>query len=148
MDLQEMKAKALSLMAEYSVDGQEIGTSENADYLIRMNRFSDIAQKEVSQVKKIPAVYALSQNIIPNQISQLYAFQLKQKQKEDIIETAVGSKAYYFEVDNVADIYIEELTPTGWVTLTTINNTIKRQFTAYKGLINASNPSSQIRLKV
>jgi hypothetical protein len=61
MDLQEMKAKALSLMAEYSVDGQEIGTSENADYLNRMNRSASDAQFEIAEKVPIDAVFTYIQ---------------------------------------------------------------------------------------
>jgi hypothetical protein len=147
MNLGEAKAKALSLMAEYSIDGIEISAAENADYLNRMNRFADTSQKEIAQVKKIPAVKYISQNMVPNQLGQLYAFELKQKRDTDLIETAVGSKAYYFEVDNLATIYIEERTSSGWVVLKTITNTTKNQFAKYKGLIQATNPSADIRIR-
>jgi hypothetical protein len=147
MNLGEAKAKALSLMAEYSVDGQEIGTSENADYLVRMNRFGDQAQKEVAQSKKIPATILISQDIIPNQLAQLYAFDLKQKLNTDVIETATGSRAYYFEVDNIADIYIEESVNGVWTILKTINNTVKNQYTKYKGLLTPSSLTNQVRIR-
>jgi hypothetical protein len=147
MNLGEVKKKALSLMAEYSIDGVEISAAENADYLNRMNRFADIAQKEIAQVKKIPETKYISQNMVKNQLGQLYAFELKQKTDVDLIEKAAGSKSYYFEVDNVATVYIEELTSAGWVILQIINNTVKNQFTKHKGLILASNPSSEIRIR-
>jgi hypothetical protein len=148
INLGEAKKKALSLMAEYSVDGVPIPDGENADYLNRMNRFADTAQKEISQVKKIHAVYHLSHNPIKPQQGLLQGFDLKQYLPgTDLIDIFPGSKAYYFEVDNIADIYIEENVNGTWVALKTINNTVKGQFTAYKGLITASNPSNQIRLR-
>lgn len=147
MNLSEVKDKALSLMAEYSIDGVEISAAENADYLNRMNRFADISQKEVAQVKKIHAVFSISQNPVKSQIGLLQGFEIKQHLTTDIIDEQIGTKAYYFEVDNVATIYIEELTGTGWVVLETIQNTVKRQFTAYKGLITASSPSNKIRIR-
>lgn len=147
MNLSEVKDKALSLMAEYSIDGVEISAAENADYLNRMNRFCDISQKEVAQVKKIHAVFSISQNPVKSQIGLLQGFEIKQHLTTDIIDEQIGTKAYYFEVDNVATIYIEELTSAGWVVLETIQNTVKRQFTAYKGLITASSPSNKIRIR-
>lgn len=148
MLLGEAKKRALSLMAEYSIDGVVTSDGENADYLNRMNRFADQAQKELSQVKKIHAVYHIAHNTIKPQQGLLTGFELKQHTPDaDIIDTYPGSKAYYFEVDNVADIYIEENVNGVWTPLATINNTTKGQFTAYKGLINASNPSNQIRLR-
>jgi hypothetical protein len=148
LQLGEAKKKALSLMAEYSVDGVPIPDGENADYLNRMNRFADTAQKEISQIKKIHAVYSISNNPIKPQQGLLQGFEIKQYiPGTDIIDAYPGSKAYYFEVDNVADIYIEENVNGTWTPVVTINNTVKGQFTAYKGLINASNPSNMIRLR-
>lgn len=147
MNLREIKDKSLSLMAEYSIDGVEISAAENADYLNRMNRFADIAQKEISQVKKINAVFSISQNPIKSQLGLLQGFEIKQHLTTDIIDEQVGTKSYYFEVDNIATIYIEESTVNGWVVLETILNTVKRQFTAYKGLIVASSPSNKIRIR-
>lgn len=135
-------------MAEYSVDGVPIPDGENADYLNRMNRFADIAQKEIAQVKKINAVYSISNNPIKTQQGLLQGFEIKQYiPGTDIIDVYTGSKAYYFEVDNVADIYIEENVNGVWTNIKTINNTVKGQFTAYKGLITASNAENQIRLR-
>lgn len=148
MQLGEAKKKALSLMAEYSVDGVPIPDGENADYLNRMNRFADTAQKEIAQVKKIHAVVNISNNPVKPQQGLLQGFDLKQYLPgNEIVDIYPGSKAYYFEVDNVADIYIEERTVNGYVPLITINNTTKGKFTAYKGLIQASNPSADIRLR-
>jgi hypothetical protein len=147
LNLGEAKAKSLSLMAEYSVDGVAIPDGENADYLNRMNRFSDQAQKEIAQYKKIPAVKLISQDIIPNQIAQLYAFDLKQKLNTDVIESAVGCQAYYFEVDGIADIYVEESINGVWTILKTINNTVKGQYTKFKGLLTPSSLTNQVRLR-
>lgn len=148
MNLLEAKQRALSLMAEYSVDGVLTPDGDNADYLNRMNRFADVAQKEIAQVKKIHAVYSISNNPIKPQQGLLSGFDLKQHLPgTDIIDTYTGSKAYYFEVDNVADVYIEENINGVWTNLVTINNTVKGQFTAYKGLISASNVANQIRLR-
>ncbi|WP_050613335.1 hypothetical protein [Bacillus testis] len=52
MNLGEAKKRALSVMAEYSIDGTLIPDNENADYLNRMNRFANDAQFEISE--KIP----------------------------------------------------------------------------------------------
>ncbi|MET3699516.1 hypothetical protein SAMN05877753_111154 [Bacillus oleivorans] len=148
MNLGEAKRKALSLMAEYSVDGVPIPDGENADYLNRMNRFADMAQKELATIKKIHASYPIAHNPIKPQQGLLKGFDLIQYLPgTDIIDQYPGSKAYYFEVDGVADVYIEENVAGVWTPLVTINNTTKGVFTAYKGLINASNPNNMIRLR-
>lgn len=61
MNLGEAKKKALSLMAEYSVDGVPIPDGENADYLNRMNRFANDAQMEISDKVSIEAVLRIDQ---------------------------------------------------------------------------------------
>lgn len=148
MNLGEAKKKALSLMAEYSVDGVVTPDGENADYLNRMNRFADIAQKEIAQVKKIHAVYPISHNTIKPLQGLLQGFDLKQYiPGNDLIDTYPGVKSFYFEVDNLGDIYIEENVNGVWTPLITINNTVKGVFTAYKGNILASNPFNQVRLR-
>jgi hypothetical protein len=147
MNLGEAKQKALSLMAEYSVDGVLTPDGDNADYLNRMNRFADISQKEIAQVKKIHSKFSISQNPIKSQIGLLKGFEIQQRLDKDIVYEFYKTKSYYFEVDNVATIYIEENVSGVWTVLQTINNTAKRQFTSHKGLISASNPNNQIRLR-
>ena len=147
MQLGEAKKKALSLMAEYSVDGVLTPDGDNADYLNRMNRFADTAQKEIAQVKKIHAVYSISQNPINSQLGLLQGFEIQgYRPGKDIVYQFPKTKSYYFEVDNLATVTIEENINGTWTLLDTVTNNVKRQFTAYKGLINASNPNSLIRV--
>jgi hypothetical protein len=73
-------------------------------------------------------------NILP---SPLYMMNIYQHQNDDIPPyTAIGAKSYYFEVDNPATV---EITVDG--VTTTITNTVKGKFTAYKG--NISNPNKK-----
>lgn len=145
MDLDESKQKGLSLIAEYSTDGVPIPAGENADYLNRMNRFADIAQKQVAQIKKIHAVYSISQNPIPNPLNN--GSDIAQHLKSDLTYQAIGSRSYYFEVDNAATIYIDEQINGTWQVINSITNTAKGKYTAYKGLISPINPGNAIRLR-
>lgn len=61
MLLSEMKKKALSLMAEYSIDSVPISAAENGDYLNRMNVFANDAQMEISDKVGIEASYLFTQ---------------------------------------------------------------------------------------
>ena len=56
MNLGEAKARSLSLMSEYSIDGSLISESENADYLNRMTRFASDAQMEIADKIGVNAV--------------------------------------------------------------------------------------------
>lgn len=147
MNLGESKARALSLMAEYSIDGTLIPDGENADYLNRMNRFADIAQKEISQVKKIHAVHTISQNPIKSQFGLLQGFDIEQHLSQDIIYQTVGSKSFYFEVDGVATVYLEENNAGAWQQLKKIDNTTKGKFTAYKGNVSLTSASNHVRIR-
>lgn len=137
----------MTLIREYTNNGSRISDAQNADYILSRNRLADMAQKRISTVKKIPAIHYISNNPIPNQLGLLSGFETWTHLDIDRTIEAVGSKAYYFEVDNVATIYIEEQISSVWTLLTTINNTVKGKYTAYKGLITASSVSNRIRVR-
>lgn len=134
--LADCKQQVLSLIDEYSVDGQFISAGENADYLFRVPQFANKVQIEIAKMIKIPDVCRITQNFIPNQLGPIFGFDLKQYNPNDgtFILTAQGSKSYYFEVDNIATITFKE----NGVVLKTINNTTKGEFTAYKGNLNSN----------
>lgn len=147
MNLGTAKQKALQLIREYSNNGSIIGTGDNADYLLSMNNLADIAQKEIATYKKIQDQYTFSHMPIPVQNATNEGFDVIQKLDEDFIFQQTGSKAYYFEVDNIATIYIEEFNNGSWNALSTISNSIKNEFTAYKGLITPTVSTNLIRLR-
>lgn len=151
MNLGTIKRKALMLMAEYSVNGNLILSSDGnqLDYTLRMNEFIDDCQKEIAKFRKINAVKRITRNPIPNQLGLLQGFDIRQHlSSDDEAMVAKGSKAYYFEIDNVADVYIEEEINGVWTLLETINHTTpKGEFTAYKGLITASDTSNNIKVR-
>lgn len=148
MNLGEAKNKALSLMAEYSVDGVVIPDGENADYLDRMNRFADIAQKEIATIKKIHAVYSISQNPIKSLLGLLKGFDLQQHLDVDLVDTqGTGAQSYYFEVDRTATVYIEECVNGVWNILQTLTIPTITEFTAYKGFITPTSLTNLIRLR-
>lgn len=146
MNLAELKQKTTIFIREYSNNNALIGSIQNGDYLLSIPFLADSAQKEIAMIKKIPDVHRISQYPTTNQLGQGY--DIVQFLDEDIINTqAVGSKSYYFEVDNVATIYIEEEISGVWTLLETINNTVKKSYTAHKGLITASDVSNAIRVR-
>lgn len=146
MDLGTAKKKAINLINEKSSKGVLITDLKNADYLYRMNELADMAQKEIATIKKIHAVYSISQNPIANQMGD--AFDLIQHLATDLTDTvAVGSRAYYFEVDKPCTVYVEEETSDGvWTVLSTITGA-DASFTAHKGLINPSLTTNNVRLR-
>lgn len=148
MNLAESKQIMLDYILESVTNGALTATAKNNDYLLLHNRLADIAQKEISQVKHIHDRYLITQNSIPNQLGDSECFNIIQHlDTDDISSEAVGSKAYYFEVDNLATIYIEEEIASVWTVLSTISNTAAGEFTAYKGLITALSSANAIRIR-
>ncbi|MCK9218286.1 MAG: hypothetical protein M0P77_10290 [Firmicutes bacterium] len=140
MNLEQVKDKTIKLINNYSNSGNLISKNDPnyLDYSLRFNSLIDIAQKEIATVKKIHRVKNISQNPVPNLLENpLYQFDVEQHLDEDLTFEAKQGKAYYFEIDNVADVYVEEY-DNGWQVLEHISHTDpKGEYTAYKGLINA-----------
>lgn len=125
----------LRILDEATKKGVDLPSTKNADYRDKFNYFLDGAQKYIAGLIKIPAVYQITQNPIPNLLGLLQGFDIKQYLPgTDIILTSTGAKSYYFEMDNVGSALIK----VNGTTVTTINNTEKRKFTAYKGNIVAT----------
>lgn len=147
MNIAESKQLSLDLIIESIVNGTPVPSAKNNDYLLLHNTLANTAQNEIAQIKKIHAKYSITQNPIDNQLGKYQGFDMIQHLDTDLVDTqAIGSKAYYFEVDNSATIYIEEYSGT-WLTLAVINHTGNNGFTAYKGLISASNTANDIRIR-
>jgi hypothetical protein len=153
MILSDAEKKALVLIDNYSNQGDIISSTDSnqKDYYLKMPFLFDTVQKQVAQVKKIVKAFKISHNKPCNQLySPRHQFDIvSHVQNIDVIYSAVGSLAYYFEVDDVATIYIEEnTTGTTWVTLSTISNTLLAgQFTPYSGFIVASDVLNNIRIR-
>jgi hypothetical protein len=80
-------------------------------------------------------VYQITQNPIPNLLGLLQGFDIVQYLPgEDKTIQATGAKSFYFEMDNVGTALVK----VNGATVQTINNTAKKQFTAYKGNITAT----------
>jgi hypothetical protein len=149
LNLGTAKTKALQYMREYSNNANLISSTVNADYTLAFNNAADTAQKKIATIKKIISTYSFSRNPILNQLGLLTGFDIQQHLNVDLIDTmAIGSQAYYFEVDRQCSVYIEEQVGGVWTILSTITvpNTVI-SFTAYKGLITPSSLLNQVRIR-
>lgn len=154
MKWSQLVSSTIKLLDFYSNAGNVIPSSDGntLDATLRFPEFAQIAQIEIATTAKyIRKVKEISQNPIPNlMVSPLYQFNIYSHLNRDITDmTAKGAKSYYFEVDNVADIYIEEETaPNTWTVLDTINHTTpKGIYTTYKGFIAATNVNNNVRIR-
>jgi hypothetical protein len=125
----------LSYIDEYSKKGVALPITKNADYRSKFSFFLNEAQVYVASLIKIPAVFTVTQYPVPNQLGLLQGFEAVQYLPgTPKILTATGTKSYYLELDNVGTVTIA----INGVTTSTLTNTLKRQFTAYKGNIGAT----------
>lgn len=154
MNLAQGRNKVFMLIDSYSRSGTVLdqNSPKQKDYTYKIPYLFDTAQKQVATIKKIVKAKKISHNMPVNVLqSPLYQFDIVQYTGTDQIYAAPGTaKAYYFEVDDVATVYIEEQTSTGvWTILKTITNTLTNAgvFTAYKGLITPSVSTNQVRIR-
>jgi hypothetical protein len=131
----EARELFLTVLDEATKKGIALPATKNADYRDKFNKFLNEAQIYIAGLVKIPAVFTVTQNLIPNQLGQLNNHDMVlYLPGNDIVKTQTGTKAYYFEVDNIGTITIAM----NGVTVKTIENTSKRKFTAHKGNTGAN----------
>jgi hypothetical protein len=141
MNLSQLKTNVLKLIAEYSNNGIAISQGKNADYLNRVIPLANAGMTEITTLgKRKSKTIRISQNPIDPIAGRFTGFDVVIHKDTDIINNVgLNVNAYYFEVDNTATVYVEEENPTGqWNTLQTIQNTVKGQYTTYKGLVSST----------
>ena len=127
------KGDCLALFLRYldnaTKKGVDLPVTKNADYRDKFNYFLNDAQIYIATMVKIPKVFRVTQNPIPNQLGD-NGFEMKQilPGKNNVIE-GIGTKSYYFELDNIGTVVIS----VNGSVIRTINNDTKREFKAYKG---------------
>jgi hypothetical protein len=125
----------LRYLDEATKKGIELPETKNADYRDKFNYFLNESLKYMAGLIKIPAVFQVTHNPIPSQLGLLSGFDIRQYLPgKPIILTGVGTKSYHFEIDNIGTVTIA----VNGVTVDTIENIVKRIFTAHKGNITAT----------
>lgn len=142
LTLQDVQDTALQLINQYSIAGSLVANSYNnqQDYLLRIPRLVNDAQSYIATTaKKIFAEYVFVQNPVPNLLSgDMYKILLHKE--SDIVFSASGANAFYFEVSGPASVRVE----VDGVLLRQVDaSPTTRGFLAYKGLI-ADNATTKI----
>lgn len=134
----------MALMDELNDDGTV--ADNTADYRARSPRIINVLQNELMPVGDLYKTHEISNSYIENQLGE--HFDIIEHEDSDLIYEAIGSKAYYFEVDGEATVYVEEEIAGVWTALTTVSapNTVT-SFTAYKGSLTPSSTSNKVRLR-
>ena len=155
MNYASFRDATIKLLNVYSASGNltPISDASVQDAVLRFPAFVNICQNEIATTSKyIHRKKIISQNPIPNMLTNPYCtFDIQAFLGIDLVDmVAMGAKSYNFEVDNLATIYIEEQVNGVWQALPipiVINNTVKGQYTIYKGFIVPSNSINNVRVR-
>ena len=153
MNIGTARTKTFMLIDSYSRSGVLLDPNDTKqkDYTLKMPFFFDMAQKQIATVKKIVKTKRISHAMPVNKLtSPLYQFDIVQNYGDDQIYQVSGTaNAYYFEVDDVCQVLIEEEILGVWTTLVTINNVLADagSFKAFKGILSPSNATNNIRIR-
>lgn len=147
--LGEVKESVLHKMREYSNSGNLITEASNKDYLLSMiDIFNNTQMRLATTVNKISKNYEIAQANPKNLLGLDFSIDNKTFEGEDIFYEARSAKAYSFEVNNEATVYIEEYDGSEWNILETINHIAENvEFTRYKGLLTPSSTDNKIRIR-
>lgn len=142
MNFGEAKNKVLSLLDETSTSSSAIN-----DYLPKMAGYFDAAQKEAALVKPILKTYSIMQDNPTNLIgNSSNFFNVNTHMGSDVNYECIGATSYYFEIDDIATVYIEENINNVWTTIETITKA-DSGYSAYKGIFVISNAVNKVRLR-
>jgi len=148
------QTKTFILLDSHSRSGTILDPSgaKQKDYLLKMPYMFDTAQKQIATVKKIVRTKKISHAMPMNKLENpKYQFDIIQSNGDDqIYKVDKTANAYYFEVDDVCQVLIEEETSEDvWDVLETINNPLVNAgvFTPYKGILTPSDEENNIRIR-
>jgi hypothetical protein len=125
-----------------------ISESDTKSYNVKTPGLLTLLQAELVKQGDIYSTYEISNKPIENILGFRSNFDIQAFEGEELtFEANKPAKAYYFEVDNDATVYVEDFNG-AWNTLATINATpTKGGFTAYKGIVTPSNGATKSRLR-
>lgn len=149
LTVQSVVNNARALIDEYVVDGVPISSDTNYMKSLQANAilYINMGLRTIYKDSKNYKTFEISNKQIPNLIgTQFNKVDFIGDDKNYPDDGVVGAKAYYFEVDSDATVYIEEFNGSVWNVLNTINvvtDVPNRQ----KGLITATDQSYPIRIR-
>jgi hypothetical protein len=136
----EAKELFLTILDEATKKGVKLPATKNADYRDKFDKFLNEAQVYIAGLVKIPAVFTVTHNPIPIQGNLTSHNTIQYLPGTDRVFTNVGTKAYYFEMDNIGTVTIA----VNGVVIKTIENTEKRKFTAHNGNTGAESTDTVV----
>jgi hypothetical protein len=145
--VQEVFDTAMDLIDE-RLDNGTISPSDTVSYSVKTPGIITILQTELIKQGDLFKTYEITNKPIANLFGNNSEFDILEFTGDEfILECAGSAKSYYFEVDRVGTVYIEDYNGS-WntlVTITTINT--PNGFTAYKGVVVPSSGATRSRLR-
>lgn len=136
----------MALIDEVQDDGT-INTADTASYSAKTPSILNILQAELIKQGDLYNTHEISNYPIVNQLGDHFDI-VEFDGVTDITFEAIGSKAWYIEVDGPCTIHVEENTG-AWTSLASqVVPTTVTKFTAYKGSLNPSSTSNKVRIRV
>jgi len=144
---QEVFNLAMDLLGEREETGV-IDETDTKTYNVKTPGILTLLQAELIKQGEIFKKYEISNKPIENKLGYISNFDIQAFEGTELtFECSSPCKAYYFEVDNDATVYVEDYT-SGWNTLATINATPTTSgFTAYKGVVTPTPGATRSRLR-
>lgn len=144
---QEVFERSMDLIEE-RLDSGVISQSDTVSYKVRTPGILTMLQAELIKQGDIFSTYEVSNYPVENLLGYISNFEVEPFEGDELTYIAnEACKAYYFEVDNDATVYVEDYNG-AWNTLATITATPTASgFTAYKGVVTPTSGATKSRLR-
>lgn len=138
---------AMDLIDE-RLDTGALDEDATISYRVKTPGLLTILQAELIKQGDMFSSYEISNYPVPNLLGNGAHFNVIPYEGTEITYECAGSvKAYYFEVDNDATVYIEDYTD-DWNTLATVSAAPTASgFTAYSGVVTSTNGATRSRIR-
>jgi len=147
MNVGEVSRQALQLIGDYSNRGTVTTTSENTDYLFKVNDAINRVQRFIATTNS-PIHESITYSLYPidNLLGDSVGFAMYEHDTTDVNYEGEDATAYYFEVNGNGSVFVEDSDDDGvtWNLLSTISFA-STKMTAYSGLITATYSTVRLR---
>lgn len=144
---QQVFELSMALIDEVLNDGT-ISPSDTVTYEAKTTRLLTLLQAELIKQGDIFSTYEISNSPITNLLGDKAEYNILEfVGSEFTIECFGSAKAYYFEVDRVGTVYVEDYNGV-WNTIATVTTTNTPEgFTAYRNVVTPSIGATRSRLR-
>jgi hypothetical protein len=144
--VQEVFEITMDLIDE-RLDSGVIDATDTASYKAKTPGILNVLQSELLKPGDLFSTHSISNKPIENQLGYRSEFNIINYEGTEQTYSADSiARAYYFEVDDSATVYVEDYT-SSWNILATISAISTSGFTAYKGVVTPTAGATKSRLR-